>query len=513
MKSPQYTKFKHYGIVTDLPPEEVPVENWTNCSNFQFEDLSSKRVGGYQTYAGTASAPPIFDIPVTVNGLPYWIYCSVNKVYVTDGTTHYNITPSGGLNTVTTGDWTGCILNGIAVLNNGSNAPFYWNSNTSSACQYLPNWKAGTTCKVIRAFKYHLIALNVFDGVRYGSTLWWSNAAVAGSVPTAWTPSTTNDAGDFSLSDTDGDIVDGLSMRDSFVVYKKSSTYVMSYVAGAYVFTQRKSFLSTGMVASNCVCEVNGNHWVFTGTDVIVHDGQSFESIVKFKVKNNLIGAIEPSLIKQCIVVPRLTQKQVWVCIPETGMTALSKAYIINIDTKECGVRTLPSIDYIGRGIVDTSGASNWASDSNTWNSDITFWDEQKYSPNADTMLMCSRATSALYAVDTISSNDGVAFYSELERLSIPMGEDVLLTRRVVERITPHIEGINGDVISISVGGQTNFDEAINWSAPQSFTIGTDKDVYFMVEGRIHSIRFYSTSVNPWKIHNYTMTHVDAGIY
>ena len=234
--------------MTDLPPEEVPIENWTGGANIQFQDTATRRVGGYQAFGGTPSAAPMFAMSVLVSGAAYWIYCSADGIFATDGLTHTDITPAGGLTAVTPGLWTGCILNGIPVLNNSIDPPMYWPLDIAQKCLVLPGWPATAACKAIRAFKYHLFALNITDNsVNFPDSLWWSTSAEPGSVPVTWAPAVDNDAGDAVLADTPGIIIDGLGMRDVFVVYKDNSTYSLSYVAGQYVYTVRKNFLTSGI--------------------------------------------------------------------------------------------------------------------------------------------------------------------------------------------------------------------------------------------------------------------------
>ena len=166
MKGHNYVAQKHHGIVTDHPPEEVPADRWTAGGNFQFQDKAAVRVSGYEDFAGPIlGTGPLFAMNAIAGPDSLWIYCTANKAYATNGTTHADITPTEGLLTVTAGAWTGCVLNGIPVLNNGIDPPFFWDLNLNDPCEFLPGWPLGAYCQAIRAFKYHLFALNVFDGI------------------------------------------------------------------------------------------------------------------------------------------------------------------------------------------------------------------------------------------------------------------------------------------------------------------------------------------------------------
>ena len=512
MKQAKAVPVQHLGLVLDKPPEEVPLECWTSGNNVAFMDGMTYRTGGWDRFAEPLPTPsPLYALNVIIGADSYWIYCTVSKVYVTDGTTHWDITPTAGLSLSEAGDWSGCLLNGIPCLNNGSDVPMYWNRDTASKCAALPGWPSTARCKSLRATKYHLMALNITDGTaNYGSQVWWSMAAAAGSLPQEWTPTASNDAGDTVLGDSPGDIVDGLSLRDSFIVYKNFTTYVMQYVAGTYVWTSRKLFLTTGVQALNCVVEANGLHYLFTGTDVVRHDGQNYLSVVDEKVKKTLVRSIDPGKTKMCCVESRILNQQVWVCIAEQGNAWLNKAYVIDIATGDIGIRLLPQIAAVCRGIVaGTGGGNSWNADSASWDSDITFWDQQSYSPTQDSLLMVDSPNKHLFSVDTSDLGDGVPIFAYVERLGALLGD--FDTHKVVTGIVPRIDGSPGDVLTITLGGQPWFDKPIEWGTPQEFVIGTDTYVTDIVEGRLLSVRIEGTTNGIWRLYRYAVKFAAQG--
>jgi len=512
MKQAQWEPIQHLGIVLDKPPEEVPPDVWTGGQNVSFRDGMTTRTGGWERFADPLPVPsPLYAMNVIIGPDSFWLYMTVNKVYVTDGVTHWDLTPVGGLSVSEAGDWSGCILNGIPCVNNGSDPPMYWNLSTASKLATLPGWPVGATCRALRATKYHLMALNITEGIQnYPTQVWWSAGAQAGSLPAEWTPTAANDAGDVVLGDTPGGIVDGLALRDTFIVYKEFSTYVMQYVAGQYVFTTRKLFLTTGIQALNCVVEANGLHWLFTGTDVVRHDGQNYVSVVDEKVKRTLVESIEPGKTKMCCVESRILNQQVWVCIPEANESWLTKAYIIDITSGAVGIRLLPDIAAVCRGIVADVGAGNsWNADPNPWSSDVTFWDQQSYSPTQDSMLMVDSANAHLFAVDTIDTADGQPVHAYVERLGAPLGS--FISHKVVTALVPRIEGEPGDLLMISMGGQAWFGQPISWGTPQPFVIGQTVGVSDIVEGRLLSVRFEGTTNSVWKLYKYSVKYAEIG--
>lgn len=512
MKQAKPIPVQHQGIVLDLPPEEVDPAHWTGGANMIFRDGITERVGGYLRYADPLpQASPLYAFNVVIGAESYWLVFYPNHVYVTNGTTHYNITPAGGLLTTTAGEWSCCLLNGIPCFNNTHNVPLYWNLNTGSLAVALPGWPSTARCKAIRATKYHLFALNITDGaLNYQNQVWWSAAAQAGAIPQEWIPSANNDAGDSVLSDTPGVIIDGLALRDTFIVYKESSTYVMQYVAGTYIFTTRLLFLTTGIQALNCVVEANGLHWLLTGNDVVRHDGQNYLSVVNLKVQKKLIQSIDPNRRRLCCVEARILNKQVWVAIPEQGNQWLNKAYVIDVTTGDVGVRDLPQVASLAHGIVGNIGVnSSWNADNNAWETDVTFWDQQSFDPTQDSLLMVDAVRAHLYNVDVIGTADGAPVHAYIERLGAPVGD--FSKHKVITAVTPRIEGELGDVLTFTLGGQTYFNQSIVWGDPQEFVIGQDVHVTDIVEGRLLSVRIEGTTNSPWRLYRYAIKTVDQG--
>jgi hypothetical protein len=343
-------------------------------------------------------------------------------------------------------------------------------------------------------------------------TLWWSAGAAPGAIPQEWLPAPDNDAGDMTLADSPGAIVDGLSLRDTLIVYKQFSSYVLTYVAGQYVYTQRKLFLTTGLQNRNCVAELNGEHWVMTGSDVIRHDGQSFRSVVQDKIKSEIIESIDPSKTLLTCTTNRIKENQFWVCIATQGQTWLNRAYVINTITGDVGKLDMPGVAFVARGIVAaTVGGNSWDSDSNSWDSDITFWDQQSYSPTEDSLLLCDPDANKLWNHGLTDTIDGQPMPAFCERLSLPINNNIL--RALVTRVVPRLEGEPGEVINVRVGGQAYFNQPITWSDQLPFTIGASVGVECQIEGRLISVRFEGLTNKVWKLHSYRLGVVDLGLF
>lgn len=504
-----FLKKHHLGLIQDASPEEVPEEFWTAAANIQFANRASETVNGVEAFIDTVEEP-IFTIPVDVFQTINWVYCSTNKVYVFDGITSHDITPAGGLSSVSPGSWVGTVLNNIPVFTNGIDEPFYWDLNVSNPCLPLPGWPVDAKCKAIRAFKYHLFALNITQGTEnFDDSVWWSESAEPGTLPQEWTPSPSNDAGDFSLSDTPGAVYDALQLRDNLIIYKSNATYTVSYVAGQYIFTQRKNFLTSGVPGVNCVTEFMGEHYLFSGSDLIKFDGQTAISLVDGKVRETLIRGIDGERVHQSCVINDFDNNMVLVCIPIKGEEKLTKAYVINTLNGHVGVRFLPNINYATSGPVSPLNLEDiWDNDPYIWDEKPLFWTEGLNTARLFIPVFCASTNHILEA--ELNSNP-VSYF--LERLSMDLEADEVIERFLINKVVPQVHGNEGEKILVNLGTQDHYGQPVSWQGEQEYIIGETDELDFQAEGRLYSISFKGETSLGVKISNYILSLTIEGRY
>jgi hypothetical protein len=117
---------------------------------------------------------------------------------------------------------------------------------------------------VLRAYKDQLLALGVTKaGVLYPTMVKWSDLTGYGSVPLDWaTDSTTNSAGENIVNEMQHAIVDGVSLRNSFILYCTDSVWQMDYVGGDLIYDFTQLFKDRGILNANCAIEAGGQHFV-----------------------------------------------------------------------------------------------------------------------------------------------------------------------------------------------------------------------------------------------------------
>jgi len=304
--------------------------------------------------------------------------------------------------------------------------------------------------------------------------------------------------------------VDLHPLRAGMMIYKQHSAYYMNYVGGNYIFDFQKKFVTIGVLARNCVAELNGKNIVLTDGDVVVTDGHDVTSIIDQKMRNVVFASMDPAHFMHSFLVHWESGNQVWICYPENGFHLPNQAQVFSTVNKVWGKRELPSVAHIGNGLIGAPSDSNqWDDDPAPWNGDKTIWNQQRYNPTQDGLLMARPAPSALLAVDTVSTADGVDIQADLEKVGIDLGDPEMVKTAV--RVWPRITGIAGQPIYMRLGGQMWRDDPVKWGKAKLFEIGLTDHIDVFVTGRFLSYRLYSYTANEWTLHGFDIEYRKKG--
>jgi hypothetical protein len=419
---------------------------------------------------------------------------------------HYDITPTAGVNGDIDKNWNGGLLNNLLFMNNGVDPPIWWDGATSNVMTDLPDWPASTTAGVVRAYKNYLVAMNISDGTGdYPDRVLWSDAAPTGTVPDSWDVADPEvDAGQYDLSDTIGELIDGLPLGDAFVIYKRRACYLMQYVGGQYVFNFRKLYDSVGMMAANCAAEFNNQHLVMTADDIVVHDGSPSQpkSILTRRMREWLFSSINSGYYHRSFVRAHHAAREIWICVPIGSSEYANTALVWNYEQDTIGLRDLPLCRHISGGIVDPGSPTNWDADTQVWDDDTTTWGQATYSPTAAALLIGDQANSQFLVADSTNQFDGVSMPVFVERVSMP-----LIDRRnikLVKALHPSMRSSGNPTVYFRIGSQMNPDDAVDWSPQLPFVIGVDDRIDILKKGRFLSVRCESEDDVNWILDDMT---------
>lgn len=496
------------GILTDPNPSDLPLDSWTFGNNVKFRDGKVSKVDGHTSVFPTPVEAPLQVFPYLVGNTPFWISAGATKIHLTSGATweDFSRLVGGPYSASITDQWTGGFLSGVSVLNNGVDVPQSLLPNADNYTD-LPNWPATHRAKVIRPFKNYLVALNLtVDSVVQPTTLKWSSPADPGEVPFTWdVTDPTNDAGETSLADTSGAIVDARKLRDTLIVYKDDSVYSMRYVGGVFVFQFQQLFDDVGMLGANCVAEFDGKHFVVGKGDVYVHNGVQKSSVIDGQMKAYLFNAIKAFDQENTFVIADYSNTEMWVCFPASqGSSDLGycdKAVIWNWKENKWSIRDLPNLVAANIGIVDPQESDDWDSDVEAWDTDTTTWGSQTYNPSRMKILIASNVDNKIYVVGESSTFNGVSFTSSLTKSDLYFDDDRKI--KVISSVTPHITGTGSG--RVYVGASMLQDSPVEWFGPYTFNLGQDYKVDCRLIGRYVGVRFELDSSGPWTLNGYTL--------
>jgi hypothetical protein len=405
------------------------------------------------------------------------------------------------------------LLGGVPILNNGVDDPQYWGAlNPATKLAALPNWPANTKAKVLRAFGPYLIALHPTEsGTVYPHVARWSHPADPGTVPSSWDYSdATKDAGRNELPDVHaGVIIEGLPLRGHFYIYKEASTWRMSLIGGSFIFDFDAFLETSGILAPRCVTiTADGTrHVVATQDDIVVHNGNSAESILTARYKRYLFNSLDTENYVNSFIFTNPFRDEVVFCYPESGTTYPNRALIWSYRRGARGVLTEADVNYRNAavGVIETASDELWSDNPTVpWSTDDGPWSQV----TRRKVVVCGTSQSKFFEFDTGATNDGEGFEGVLQRENIALvgrkrnGEWIVdfekrkLLRRLWIRAT-------GGPINIRVGFQEQMSGAISWSSEQVFDPTTQHFVDVFGSGRAVSVEFKAAV--PFKVLSYKL--------
>lgn len=507
------------GLNKDLSEHELAIEAWSDALNIRFLDGVAHQTAGYSEYYENAAVVPHHLLPLTISAVPYWIYASKEKIYCVTNTAgssvHTNLTrQTAGVDVnyaATDNSWTSSLLSGLPILNPGNTTdpPQQWDLNTANNFTALSNWPANTYAKSLRAFGNFLVAMNITaSGTNYPFMVRWSNPADPGAVPTSWDyTDPTVEAGRYDLGDGFGQIIDGLPLRDFFMIYRENSIHRMDLVGGNLIFNFSKVLGDSGALNRNCIVEVLGQHVVLTSSDIIVHDGHQFKSILDKQMRRWLFLNMDSASISKCFVFKNPFFNEVYICYPGIGATYCNRAVVWNYMEQTVTIRELPNVLHAAVGQIAADYADTWEADADPWGVDDTLWGGPGAVPWSSKVMMGTSDTK-IQMLDGAYSFDGAIPTASLERRGLSFGDTS--TIKFVKSIQPVIKGMTGSTVNISVGSHSDLNEEPTWST-KPFIIGSTQKAFFLVSGRYIAVKFENSDSYKFRLDSFQIEVEEVG--
>jgi len=529
------------GIIHDPSPYELDANAWSDGSNVWFEDTKVVRAPVVRLVQDNLWHQPWF----------VWTQFSTSQGYdgvhiqAADGTLRQYV--SGVLTDITPAGFTPVSLvqsstttfdGDVTYLNNPSTGPFYYGP---SSTQYavLPGWDPTWTCRALRAFGDFLIALNVQKGaVTINNLFKWSDLALDGLPPASWDHTNPNlNAGENPLEQLRSGIVDGLALKSAFVVYSTNESVLVQQTGTQAIFQFSSLYNDGGLIAPNCVEEVQGVHYCFGPNDIYRHDGTGGgkQSIVDGKNRKFIYRNLDIKKSEACFTKYLPFYKKVVFGYPSGESTAAfpamegycNKLAVFDLPSGTMTFQDVPNIT--GYTLTNLDSALTWNSATTadlprTWFSTGGSWWDQRAGfdehPVHISAIGGPVTGSRLCAIDYM--NKGSLAFHYLEELNSPtfvqrdgidldtVGAD-LTTYKLIRRIYPLSTMFAQAPMTVQWGGTETPGGNITWTQPHTFDPSTQYKLDDRKGGRFLSVKFTITFPADYEFSGFDADVTSAG--
>lgn len=507
------------GLNIDIPPFRIGVNELSFGKNIRASRGRLENFPGY-TVQTTAPIEPHGLFAFTKPDRAWlWMEAGLNEVYVYDGTTHYNITRASG-NYVLNEDisrWTGGTIAGIGFLCPGTeDYPQVWADFNPLTLlvdmTYDPTQAPGARtwadlnyrAYAMRSFKSTILALNVARGATVlPATVQWCDFLAPGDTEPDFVPRTTNSAGEFPLTETTGNIIDGAPLRDDFIIYKEDSAYRMSFTGDAndpFEFSRLPDY--TRILNRNCIGVANEFHILVSRDDVQVFDGNQFRSILEHRMREYYLTRLNADRQAQAFVAVLNSEMEVWICYPTTegGLTAVpTEAIVWNWHDDTISITDLPGCRDMDEGIIVEPQTDTFDDNGLTFDEDVLRFDQTPFELNR-AFLVGAHGTSVSAFGDS-NTEDGTPRECFAERAGLVLadgGGQSIQRVHTLRTFKPYLQSTGP--VQIRIGAQATPTGNINWEPFQTFDPNTQDEINSRATGRFFAYRIRSNADVKWRL-------------
>lgn len=485
----------------DLQPNQLPKEAWSRAQNIRMINGQARVTDGFKGEIAT--------LDPTIHALDYYSGPDSQHLLVFGDQFIYSVDGSGGAVVVKdmAGD-AGVYPAQIWVTDKFNTIPIATNNLGSPQCQYnnglpisattpfvpFPDWDTGGTyanaqCLVVAAYKNFIVALNITEANPFPNLVAWSDVADAGLMPVSWDyndPTTL--AGRRVVGAEDGILLAARQQRNDLIIYAERGTYRMTFVPGSdLIMDVNKIFDNFGAFGPRSVGSYGARHFVVTKDDVVVHDGQQWDSVGEERVRNRVFASLTEDDTNRLYVTPYLRFSEMFVGVPNDQDLFLNALTWRWADKQQpWSVRDLPSsrhvaevpyIEVLATPIVDTwEGGPDEPWDTGRdiiWDFGVAL---------GDFALEATSIDGSIYSLDSSAPiNPGF-----LERVDINLGME-----QTLETLTDvFVRSTGSEPMTVTVGASMAVNGAVKWGKPATFMPGSEYHITRMATGRRHAIRF-----------------------
>jgi len=534
----QFRGLAQQGILRDPSPYDLPLTAWSGGMNMRF-------------HANRAERAPAFKTAYAPSDLPVYIFArrpansSDNLFYVTPSGSIkqfqsgqvWDVSPPSASLAGTEQAFTATGLGDVSYINSPASQPYYFGPD-STAFAALPGWDTTWSCRSMRAFSDYLVALNVTKGAQTVTNMVkWSDLTLAGQPPGSWdADDQTTNAGENVMEELTSPIVDGCAMRSVFIIYASDQAWQMAQIDNQEIFQFSRLGIDGGLIAPNCVEEVNGIHYCFGLTDIYRHDSLTQASLCDGQNRDYIFGTLNRKLSEQFFTLYSPEHREVIFCYntmdPDAkwqGATGCNRAAVYSLTSGTWSFLDLPNVT-AGCVVSLNSGTTyaSYDSQANVTYATLTGSYLDLSGTHDDNVVFSSEAlsgsisSSRLVAYDFINNGALPQYAAEaecnapavLQRIGLDLdtiGSD-LTTYKQVRRVYPQMGSSSATTpTTIAVGGSNSPSGMVSWSAALSFDPTSQYKVDVRIGGRYLAFQVTVSALCDFSISGFDADVVSAG--
>lgn len=510
------------GMVTDLEPSALLLEQWTWIEGCRVENGRLKRFGGAEPLGLPTTADPIAifeyrrgdrgNAVFLVEDDAIWFTEGADPVDVSGSSAPYNGTPNG---------WTYTNFNGVPILNNVIDLPQAGETFPLVNLVDMSNWPSNWRAESIRAFKQLLIAIHLrIDGDTNPHQLAFSDIVEDPfTVPSNWSIADPESVSGLQvLADTEGPLVDGLRLREVFVVYKDRQAYVLT-LGGQNVFSIYPTF-TKGLIAKNCVIEIptadGPRHFCVGQDDIYLSSGYSETSLSSERI-NEFYSWITPGLEPLVHAKHHPSRREVHVLFPK-GLEATTCTHALIYNYSKPAFYLFP----LAEGIVtyepalfnvDAIPDDSWDAAVGDWDTDTARWNAIPPTFN-QTRLVAVDGGQVVYLdfsdmpdTGVLLERTGLAVTGQDYRGNLTYDPDVY---KLVNDFFPRMRG--SGTVTLEMLVQELPDGPVTEHGPWTFTVGDRRVENVYSQGYLLGVRFSAEADGEmWELVGYDLEIEQAG--
>lgn len=496
------------GEIKDVQPFDLPLNAVRSARNCRIEDNAVRTYSNsIEFMSDVASETPVYAkafwrqsgnegqiVVYEVDPGP-----TIEIRFVDRAGTETDITP---LSAPSTSDcWYGVQLGDWFILTNGVDDPLQTDTALTRMVT-LPGWDTDYKANVIEAYKNHLVAVDITKlGTAKPRMVKWCHPFADGDVTTDWDhTSSTNRAGETTLSEPGRNLVGAQQVRDSLMLYFDRKTWRADFVGGQFVFDFQQVFTDDGIVGCNGHVTVPEGAIVFGYRDIYLHDGFTKRSLTDGKNTKYLYDVLDLSFEVSGAYYPKRNEA-IFLCRTNpSGDGNLLLTYDMLHDAWFEGLAEVNGDGILTQVFVGMRPASSVTGYDDWTTETIDSFDDTTYADlmvgdETVTLFGLSSTQGVIYDMDYQGTDpSAVSIFRDefliektaidLDELQNGVGKNVIM----IGRIYPQISG--SGKVNVTVGSHMRANASVDWGSPVEFDMDSEFAVDCRVSGRYLAIKF-----------------------